>query len=220
MARELTLAGACSDLLILALQINKPGLDLPDSRTLRPLVHQHLQAFVQNAERLGFGRPDIDDARYALVAMIDEAIQFGRWTTESKMEWQITPLQAELFGERNAGVGFFDRLERARKRSRDVLEVYYLCITLGFRGRYRFAAPEELQRLTDNLATELGLEATPRLAPHGLREGPPPTPPRSIPWVAIGLALLAVAIIGVVVRFVLLGSARDEALRLIAAFGG
>jgi len=50
-------------------------------------------------------------------------------------------MAAELFGQTDAGVVFFEKLERfcSRRDSEqlaDILEVYLLCLLLGFEGRY------------------------------------------------------------------------------------
>jgi type VI secretion system protein ImpK len=57
------------------------------------------------------------------------------------VNWPRLPLQAELFGHQLAGEIFFQELQKALNRSdsqetADLLEVYYLCLLLGFKGRY------------------------------------------------------------------------------------
>jgi len=55
--------------------------------------------------------------------------------------WPRLPLQAELFHHQLAGEVFFQELQKTLNRSdsnetADLLEVYYLCLLLGFKGRY------------------------------------------------------------------------------------
>jgi type VI secretion system protein ImpK len=78
-------------------------------------------------------------AIYAYAAFLDETVlnsaqaMFADWTRQ--------PLQEEIFGEHMAGENFFrylnDLLGRADAPDlADLLEVYLLCLQLGFRGRY------------------------------------------------------------------------------------
>jgi type VI secretion system protein ImpK len=60
-------------------------------------------------------------------------------------------LQAELFGNQLAGEIFFQELQKTLSRNdsqetADLLEVYYLCLLLGFKGRY--AAGGDLRAIT------------------------------------------------------------------------
>ena len=215
MSRSL-LAQACSDLLLLAVEVQKPGATLPEAPVFRERVKERLRTFETEAERLGFGKPDVEDAKYAMVAAIDEALHFSSW--QDKLAWEIDPLQAEIFGERNAGVGFFERLERVRERSRDVLEVYYLCLSAGFQGRYRLTTASELAKLLEHLALDIGYERK-LLSPHGVHPGPLPEPSRSFPWLGAAAGLLAVAVSVATLLFFLLSGARDEAVAAIGVFG-
>ncbi|HEX9106884.1 MAG TPA: DotU family type IV/VI secretion system protein, partial [Longimicrobiales bacterium] len=56
-------------------------------------------------------------------------------------QWPRQPLQEEVFGDHMAGETFFRHLQELLARPdsgelADVLEVYLLCMLLGFRGRY------------------------------------------------------------------------------------
>ena len=58
-----------------------------------------------------------------------------------RIDWERRPLQEELFGHAQAGDVFFDKLNYLAERRdtpalADVLEVYLLCLLLGFQGRY------------------------------------------------------------------------------------
>src|SRR5690606_10764921 len=55
--------------------------------------------------------------------------------------WPRQPLQEEIFGDHMAGETFFTRLDELlalgdSEDLADLLEVYQLCMLLGFRGRY------------------------------------------------------------------------------------
>ena len=74
-----------------------------------------------------------------MVAFLDESVLSFRNPVFAN--WPRLPLQAELFGHQLAGEIFFQELQKTLNRSdsqetADLLEVYYLCLLLGFKGRY------------------------------------------------------------------------------------
>jgi type IV/VI secretion system ImpK/VasF family protein len=74
-------------------------------------------------------------------------------------EWARQPLALELFKEANAGEEFFRRMEVLRRDSRPdpdtlgALEVYVVCVSMGFRGRCADAASQEELRETLHLGS-------------------------------------------------------------------
>src|SRR5262245_60393242 len=80
------------------------------------------------------------DARYALVAFLDE--------TMAAVSDSWSPLQLDLFNELSAGEGFYDRIETMRAaKNVDALEIYYLCLALGFQGKHRDLAGLERKKV-------------------------------------------------------------------------
>jgi type VI secretion system protein ImpK len=72
--------------------------------------------------------------------------------------WPRLPLQAELFGHQLAGEIFFQELQKALTRNdsqevADLLEVYYLCLLLGFKGRY--AAGGDLRGIMSSIQEKI-----------------------------------------------------------------
>lgn len=126
--------------------------------------------FEGSAKARGFDAVDIADAKYALAAFADETILRSSW--QGKDRWADNPLQLEFFETYVAGEGFFEKLEqvRADAESRaDVLEVFALCLLLGFKGKFGVGSEEELTTLKANLQKELSrvLPSPPdTLAPH------------------------------------------------------
>lgn len=77
-----------------------------------------------------------EHVRYAMTAFIDELIS----TTDSKIKesWLLNPLQQLYFGVHTAGEGFYTHLSNVREKGNThLLEIYYICLALGFKGRYR-----------------------------------------------------------------------------------
>ncbi|MBK6687901.1 MAG: DotU family type IV/VI secretion system protein [Deltaproteobacteria bacterium] len=187
------LAELAQELLLCASQIAEGHSELPDAPTANLKIKAALERFQQEARRAGHSPGDIDDARYALTALIDEVIQFSQWS--GKLEWASRPLQAELYNERMAGVRFYERLEVVRQRSPGVLEVYHLCLGLGFLGRHRIGKSEELPRIM--AATLAGLEVSggEELSPDGVPRLQGGGRRRPFPGLVIGLSVLGLSLL-------------------------
>jgi type VI secretion system protein ImpK len=81
-------------------------------------------------------------ARYALVAWTDEVLIDAGGPVGSR--FHEVPLEFELFQSSKREVAFFTKAKDARELAgRDALEVFYLCVVLGFRGLYRKPASVE-----------------------------------------------------------------------------
>jgi len=109
-----------------------------------------IMALLADGARNGADFPpgDYDQARFAVCAWIDEAIMNSAWNDRSA--WQREPLQLKFYQTTNAGELFFDRLNSLAAHQNDVREVYYLCLAMGFTGRY---CKEEDRFLLDQLKT-------------------------------------------------------------------
>ena len=89
-----------------------------------------------------FPQEDYDLARFAIFAWIDEAILNSSW--EHRTQWQGEQLQRTYYRMADAGEIFFERLNTIGPHQRDVREVYYLCLAMGFTGRYCHEGDEHL----------------------------------------------------------------------------
>jgi type VI secretion system protein ImpK len=138
----------CAEVLCTAARLTLDAT-LPAAAEFRQRTIASLDRMVSDGRRLGIADADLAEARYALVAFIDEQIVHSDWA--GRIGWMSRPLQLELYGENTAGENFFVRLRallRAGGRSAAV-EVYYLCLLLGFRGAHRDGAqPGALAQLT------------------------------------------------------------------------
>jgi type VI secretion system protein ImpK len=127
-------------------------------------------------ERMAFERQIgslvLKDAKYALAAYIDEAVLSSAWPGRS--QWMSRPLQLELFGDHLAGEGFYDRLNQLRQGGEtnlDLLELYYVCLQLGFEGVYKIRGLEQLMALQVDLRSQIeGYRGVldPKLSPEGI----------------------------------------------------
>jgi type VI secretion system protein ImpK len=106
--------------------------DQPDPRDEQLLIRgllEHAQAV------LGAGR-EWELASYAITSWVDEVLVDSQW--QGAEWWSNNVLEVELFNTRLCYENFFVLAREASSLpQRDALEVYYLCMMLGFRGLYR-----------------------------------------------------------------------------------
>lgn len=160
-----------SDLFILGAHL-KTARDYGAPDALRMRLVEMFNAAEREAKRLSIPEDSVQQARYAVAAYLDEMI-LGV-PSPHRDAWSARPLQYEFFREHVAGVEFFNRLDglrRAISSNRDVVEVFYLCLVLGFEGQYKLHGREKLKDLIDGLARDIQPRPgeVPILSPHGKR---------------------------------------------------
>jgi type IV/VI secretion system ImpK/VasF family protein len=143
----------------------------PDVRpeAARALLDEQFRSLKSAAQRARVAAKDTDDVVYALAAHADEVMLARPATREA---WLPRLVQLALFGENTAGDGFFTRLDAIRRDpSRgNVLLVYYVVLSLGFRGRYAGRDAARLE-LVENVHLDLlraGADTDVALAPNAL----------------------------------------------------
>jgi len=169
----------------------------------------------RRAEDAGLVPSDVNDIKYALVAFIDEQILRSEWP--GRMQWLARPLQLAHYGENTAGEGFFTRMEQLREQPAraHVLEVYFLCVALGFQGVYAVRGDDGTLAMISERASALllrGLPSPDAFSPHGdprdVRRG---FSRSDMPIIALGVASLVVAVVVFVVLRILVGSSASAA---------
>src|ERR1039458_119479 len=126
--------------------------ELSDAESFRYYMREAIKTAIQEARnQAGYNADDIKMATLALVGFLDESVL----NTHNPIfaDWPRKPLQEELFGIHMAGEIFFRNLEQLMGRSdsadlADLLEVHYLCLLLGYGGRYSIGGRGELQAIT------------------------------------------------------------------------
>jgi type VI secretion system protein ImpK len=116
-----------------------------------------LMADIENRlARTDVAPDEFDLARFAVVAWVDETILSSDW--QHKDAWQRASLQRNYYQTADAGEIFFERLNMIAPHQRDVREVYYLCLAMGFKGRYIHEGDDYLldQLKTSNLKVLTG----------------------------------------------------------------
>ncbi len=187
----------CGEVLTLGAQLGT-ARDLPPPDVLQRRIATLFDEMDRRGAQGGLAKRDLDDARYAIVAFIDEQLFRAPW--QGRQQWMLEPLQFTYFNENTAGEGFFTRLEALERDTAraHVLEVYYLCLTLGFQGKYAIKGGDGLTPTIERLAGILGrrLPSSDLLSPHGLpKEGRRGRAAREAPVLAVSVGLVVIAVL-------------------------
>ncbi len=176
-----------------------------DAETFRKRTKAALEEVQRDAVKLGYDSADVRETHFAVVAFLDSVILNSNQPIRA--EWERQTLQEELFGQSDAGVVFFEKLERLRSlrdsaQLADILELYLLCLLLGFEGRFSGGLRGELYSITERLRSRIDdiRGKSYRLSPLGLPEPSAVAlaalPLRSIPYrsIMIGAILLSLVL--------------------------
>lgn len=124
------------------------------------VLRERIKAFMLDIERgttkLNSHTTDVRQVKYAFCAAVDETVL--RSDLQIRTEWQRQPLQLQYFGDQLAGERFFTTLENTRREGAariQVLEVFHMCLLMGFQGKYVIEGLEQLSFLTARLGDEI-----------------------------------------------------------------
>ena len=147
------LATAAAPLLVLVSQLRGVPSHA-DVNGLHSQVIARVQKFEADAAAAGVATEHLAAARYAMCAVLDETVLSTPWGSESI--WSTHTLLTTFHKETWGGEKFFqilDRLKQDAARNVDLLELLYLCLALGFEGKYRIQnrGREQLAVVQDEL---------------------------------------------------------------------
>ncbi len=190
----------------------------PDPADLRERAVGAMRAFEEKTRQSGLSLELVRPAHYALCAALDDVVLNTPWGSTGI--WDARSLVSTFHLEVRSGERFFDLLSQMRQnpgRFLPVVELMYLCISLGFQGRYRLSprGPAELERVREETYALIARQrraAEPSLSPHwrGL-SAPYRGARRTVPlWVAASAALAVLALL--FVGFSLRLGARSDAV--------
>ncbi|MEO8026995.1 MAG: type IVB secretion system protein IcmH/DotU [Bryobacteraceae bacterium] len=190
-----------------------------DAASFRAQLWEAVKAADVEARRRGYSVEDIELAIFAVVAFLDESILNTRHPVFA--DWPRQPLQEERYGHHIAGEIFFQNLQKLLQRNdshetADLLEVYYLCLLLGFAGRYSIGGRGDLRAILLQTGEKIQRirQTTTQISPYGWLPQDPPVTGGSDPWVktmmftAIGCLVLIILLF--VIYKVSLGSGASD----------
>lgn len=127
-----------------------------DADAFRSHIKEFLTGLERGATKLGSSAEEVHLCKYAFCATVDEAILMSQFKVRDA--WQRQPLQLQFFGEQLAGEQFFAKLEALRREGASrvqILEVFHMCLLMGFQGKYLIEGSEKLNYLTARLGDEI-----------------------------------------------------------------
>lgn len=163
------LVSAFFDIVVLGVHV-RDSRDLGGLESFRTRIKQMLEEADRRGTERGYSRETLNEARYGVVAFLDEMILQSGW--DQKSQWASSPLQYQYFETHIAGEEFFERLNalrRAHPVNADLLEMFQTCLVLGFEGKYKLEGREKLKDLTHDLFREI----------EGIRGDLPPFSPQA-----------------------------------------
>lgn len=126
----------------------------PAVNALQAQLVDEIRGFEQRLQKLGIRSEQVGIASYFLCTLIDETVLNTPWGNQSN--WGHHSLLIQFHREAKGGERFFDILDRLKSHPSDnvdLLELAYLCLSLGFEGKYQLA--ERGLRDLDQLRQEL-----------------------------------------------------------------
>jgi type VI secretion system protein ImpK len=196
---------AASPLLLLAGQL-RSAISAMDVAGLRQHALDETRRFEERARGAGVTHEIVLTARYVLCATLDEAVLSTPWGSQS--EWAQHPLLATLHREAWGGEKFFevlDRISRDPGRHIDLMELQYVCMALGFAGKYQLQdrGHEKLADVQQDLHRKIrdhrgAPDSDLSLRWRGLEDRRNPLI-RYVPWWVVGAATLVVLTIAYIV---------------------
>jgi type VI secretion system protein ImpK len=161
------LAMILQETLTAAVRLKAARAHVSDAQSFRMQIRDALRTAEQQARTAGYSDRSVSLAVFAVVAFLDESILSQQNPVFAS--WPGKPLQDELFGGHVAGETFFENVTRLLSQSDsvelgDVLEVYQMCMLLGYRGRYGLSSQGEMSALLKAVSEKI--DRTRRKPPH------------------------------------------------------
>src|SRR5579884_3070862 len=128
---------------------------ISNAEAFRRRTKEALAEVSREAIKRNYAAEHTMETDFSVVAVLDEVILNSH--DPCRNEWAEKPLQQDLFGVATAGDMFFRRVDKLLARNEtpeiaDMLEVYYLCLLLGFEGRYAIGDNKaELHMIADRV---------------------------------------------------------------------
>ncbi len=198
---------AAADILASLPELAQSGPNLPSPHELRGQIGVQLTTMAERARNAGILPEDVTEAQYALVALIDEILaRASGWAGQG--EWRMRPLQLARFNENTAGENFFRRLTllEGQPHRAHVLQIYFLCMAMGYQGRYVVTGGEGLAAIYERVGAQVSRSLwADAISPHGEPRERRGLLQTEAPLVRLGVGAFALALVVFVTLRVALG---------------
>jgi type VI secretion system protein ImpK len=156
--RNENLALLMQELFTVIVRIRAGRMSVSSVEAFRAQVKEALRVAGEAARRSGYSSEQTSSALLAVVALLDETVLGS--ANPAFRDWQRSPLQAQLFGVDVAGHTVFDQIRTLLSADdsyelADVLEVFELCLLLGYQGRYGGGRAGDLGAIRTRLADRI-----------------------------------------------------------------
>ncbi len=147
------LIGSAAALIAVLSELKLPEVYCDMDKLRRKLVTQ-IKEFENSAKLKGVAAMNVLVARYILCAALDEAVL--SLPVGEQSSWASQSLLSTFHEDAGGGEKFFVILERMNQdpsMNIDILELLYLCLSLGFQGKYRVmdGGQEQLRMVRESL---------------------------------------------------------------------
>ena len=199
--RSENLALVFQEILTATVRLRSNRQAVSDADQFRSSMRDALKTADQEGRKKGYSGDDLRLAIFAVIAFLDESVLNS--ANPVFAQWPRKPMQEELFGGHMAGETFFQNIDALMRRPdsaevADVLELYDLCLLLGYQGRYTLGNRGELRSIKESITDKIFRirqdrgALSPAWAPPS--QGPSPTSDRVMRWLMYAaIAFFAIA---------------------------
>lgn len=123
-----------------------------DIERFRQRLLDAIVSFRQRGLYLDYHPSIVEKSCFVLCAAFDEAILYTDWG--EKERWENHSLLSKVFSQRNGGEAFFVLLDKASQQPAklvDFIELQYVLLMLGFKGRYRHEDEHQLHEIKSDV---------------------------------------------------------------------
>lgn len=112
--------------------------DIGSISVVRKQFIENINKFTNTSVKDGIEKSDVMLSRYILCTFFDEIISSTFWGKDNN--WANNSLLSHFYNETYGGEKFFQLCEKllgSTKKYIDILELIYICLSLGYEGKYR-----------------------------------------------------------------------------------
>lgn len=145
---------SCTATLIGVYSHLKNSMSHNDENGLHSRLINEIKLFEKHSKELMIKPEVVLASRYILCSMLDEAIMNTPWGSSGS--WSQHTLLSTFHNETSGGEKFYlvlDRMRETPAENIDILELMYLCLSIGFEGKYRVISngKEQIELIRDDL---------------------------------------------------------------------